>query len=115
MGGSEQKRDPVVDYRFSLANERTFLAYLRTSLALDAGALAVEFLTDVATEGWRRVAALVLAALAFLVGVAGYRRWWVNEQAMRRGETLPASWLPPVLAVAVTAASAIVLVLVIVE
>ncbi|GAM70385.1 inner membrane protein [Vibrio sp. JCM 19236] len=33
------------DYRFSLANERTYLAWIRTALALLAGAIAVDQLT----------------------------------------------------------------------
>ncbi|WP_031507791.1 YidH family protein, partial [Streptomyces megasporus] len=36
------------DYRFSLANERTFLAWIRTALALVGGGLAVnQFLTGI--------------------------------------------------------------------
>ncbi|TNY37825.1 YidH family protein [Thermomonospora catenispora] len=116
MDDADRRRDTVVDYRFSLANERTFLAYVRTALALNAGALAVvQLLPDVATAGWRRLAAVVLAALGLVVVVAGYRRWSVNERAMRRGEALPDSWLTPVLAVAVTVVSAVVVVLVVVE
>ncbi len=30
------------DYRFTLANERTFLAWIRTALALMAGAVGVD-------------------------------------------------------------------------
>ncbi|MBA9002325.1 YidH family protein [Thermomonospora cellulosilytica] len=109
-----EERDTVVDYRFSLANERTFLAYVRTALALNAGALAVvQLLPDVATAGWRRVAAVMLAVLGLVVVLAGYRRWSANERAMRRGEPLPDSWLTPILAVAVTVVSAVVAVLVI--
>src|SRR5690606_16097812 len=116
MDDADRRRDTVVDYRFSLANERTFLAYVRTALALNAGALAVvQLLPDVATAGWRRRAAVVLAALGLVVVVAGGRRWSVNERAMRRGEALPDSWLTPVLAVAVTVVSAVVVVLVVVE
>lgn len=103
-------REP--DYRFSLANERTFLAYLRTALALDAGALAiVQFLTDVGTEEARRVAGALLSLTGLVAAVAGYRRWRVNQDAMRRGEALPASSVPLTLAVAVALASAVALLL----
>jgi putative membrane protein len=96
------------DYRYSLANERTFLAYVRTALALDAGALAVvQLLPDVATAGWRRAAAVALAVLGLVIVLAGYRRWSLNQRAMRRGEPLPDTWLAPMLAVTVAAASAV--------
>ncbi|WP_106400959.1 YidH family protein [Actinocorallia populi] len=96
------------DYRFSLANERTFLAYVRTALALDAGALAiVQLLPDVATSGLRRAAAVALAVLGLVIVLAGYRRWSLNQRAMRRGQPLPRTWLTPILAISVAAASAV--------
>ncbi|SEG53807.1 putative membrane protein [Thermomonospora echinospora] len=108
-----QGRDEEPDYRFSLANERTFLAYVRTALALDAGGLAVvQLLPDVATAAWRRAAAVALAVLGLAVMIAGYRRWSLNQRAMRRGEPLPDSWLMPVLALAVAVASGTVVLLV---
>ncbi|MEO3787386.1 DUF202 domain-containing protein [Actinocorallia sp. B10E7] len=101
------------DYRFSLANERTFLAYVRTALAMEAGALAVvQLLPDVANEQWRRAAAVVLAILGLVVVVSGYRRWALNQRAMRRGQPLPDTWLIPILTTAVTIASAVVILLV---
>jgi len=101
------------DYRFSLANERTFLAYVRTALAMEAGALAVvQLLPDVASEQWRRVAAVVLAVLGLVVAVSGYRRWASNQRAMRRGRPLPDTWLIPVLTASVAVASAVVVLLV---
>ncbi|ACY98287.1 MULTISPECIES: YidH family protein [Thermomonospora] len=101
------------DYRFSLANERTFLAYMRTALAVDVGGLAVvQLLPDVATAAWRRGVAVALALLGLVLAVAGYRRWSQNQRAMRRGEPLPESWLMPMLATAAALASAAVVVLV---
>lgn len=117
MGGPDcadrQRDETEPDYRFSLANERTFLAYVRTALALDAGGLAVvQLLPDVATAAWRRATAVALAILALVVVVAGYRRWSQNQRAMRRGEPLPDSWLMPMLTVAIALASAVVVLLV---
>lgn len=101
------------DYRFSLANERTFLAYVRTALAMQAGALAVvQLLADVASEQWRRGAAVVLAILGLVVVVSGYRRWASNQRAMRRGRPLPDTWLIPILTASVAVASAVVILLV---
>lgn len=77
------------DYRFTLANERTFLAWLRTSLALVAGAVALDAL---ATDYSRAVVQAVAGALVVL-GAAGtvlaWVRWSANERAIRRGDPLP--------------------------
>ena len=84
------------DYRFSLANERTFLAWLRTGLALIGGGLAVaQFLSG----GLIRAAlALVLLALGGLVAVRAVDHWARCERAIRRGAELPPSRFPAVLA-----------------
>ncbi len=104
--GSEDGTEP--DYRFTLANERTFLAYLRTALALDAGGLAVvQFLTGLATPQARRATGAFLAVSGLVAAVAGYRRWRANQRAMRLGRPLPPSSVPLTLAVVVALASAI--------
>ena len=76
----------------SFAAERTYLAYLRTSLALLAtGVAVVGALPDAGHEGIRRVMGVVLV-LAALVTVIGARsRWRRVEQIMRRGGPLPRS------------------------
>ena len=80
------------DYRFTLANERTFLAWVRTSLALAAGGLgAVALIPDF--FGARTLGVLLLA-LAFATALTSYRRWALAETAMRLGEPLPRSRLP---------------------
>nr|WP_205863712.1 DUF202 domain-containing protein [Planosporangium mesophilum] len=88
------------DYRFSLANERTFLAWLRTGLALIGGGLAVaQFLSGGLA---RDVLALVLLALGGLVAVRALDHWARCERAIRRGAELPPSRFPAVLALLVT-------------
>ena len=85
------------DYRFSLANERTFLAWIRTALALLAGAVAViQFLPTSALSGLRTAFAAVLAIGGTVLPVVAYRRWSVVQRAMRNDRPLP---FTPLLAV----------------
>jgi putative membrane protein len=88
---------PLIDYRFSLANERTYLAWTRTALALIAGGVAV--LRLLADSGVGFIAAYVLVGLGVLVSLAGLRRWRLNEQAMMNGRALEPTRLPIVLAI----------------
>lgn len=86
------------DYRFSLANERTFLAWIRTALALTAGGLgAISLLPDLFGS---EALGLMLLALAFATAGTAYRRWALNETAMRLNQPLPPSRLPLIVAVA---------------
>ena len=89
------------DYRFSFANERTFLAWIRTALALIAGGLGVE--TVLPQFGGRKELGLLLLVLGMAVGATSYRRWARNERALRTGSPLPPSNLPSLLAVGVAA------------
>ncbi|WP_369201533.1 YidH family protein [Streptomyces sp. PU-14G] len=101
------------DYRFSLANERTFLAWIRTSLALVAGGIAVDqFLTGL-RWGARTTVAIVLLAGAVLCAFRAVNHWVRCERAMRRGEDLPASRFPVVLAAATAAAAVLVIAVVV--
>ncbi|MBG6224949.1 putative membrane protein [Arthrobacter sp. CAN_A2] len=87
------------DPRFTLANERTFLAWIRTALALLAGGVAVEaFTTDTFASPVRTGLAVVLLLLAMVLAVAAGLRWLAVERAMRRQAPLPLSILVPVLA-----------------
>ena len=86
------------DARFSFANERTFLAWNRTALALIAAGLAVTtLLPKLELDYGRRIIGVPLIALGALLAWTSYRRWEDNERAMRLGEPLPASNLPRVL------------------
>ncbi|MEV0009966.1 DUF202 domain-containing protein [Streptomyces sp. NPDC051840] len=101
------------DYRFSLANERTFLAWIRTALALIGGGFAVDqFLPDL-VWGVRVGLALGLIAAGVLCSLRAVNHWVRCERAMRRGEDLPTSRFPAVLSlvVAVVAAAMVVVVL----
>lgn len=77
------------DYRFSLANERTFLAWIRTALALIAAAVAlVQLVPEFRIPGAREVIGVALAVLAAVIAAMAYRRWEANERAMRTGGSL---------------------------
>ena len=93
------KRPPyegeVPDYRFTLANERTMLAWIRTALALLAGGIAISSFV----EGFSLLRHMMGMALILLAGsLAGlaYRQWDRNERAMWQNERLPRSPVPVV-------------------
>ncbi len=101
------------DPRFSFANERTFLAWVRTSLALLAAGIAVEaFLPDSEGAGGTVLAA-AFVGLGALMSAAAFFRWMTAERALRLGEALPAPQLAPVLASGVAVLGVLGLVLVV--
>jgi putative membrane protein len=108
---SQTPEPPQVDYRFTLANERTFLAWVRTCLAFVAGGIAVSELVSGA-RAVREVLALVLVAAGAVGAVLAYRRWTTIETTMRRGGPLPSSPLPRVVALVLVAVAAVAAVLV---
>jgi putative membrane protein len=90
------------DYRFSLANERTFLAWIRTGLALLAGGLAcAQFLPPLPIEHLREVIAIALLLLGGVVALRAVDHWARTERAMRLGTELPRSRFPAILAIVV--------------
>jgi putative membrane protein len=100
------------DYRFSLANERTFLAWIRTALALVGGGFAVDqFLPDL-SGGVRAALAVALLAVGALCALRAVNHWVRCERAMRRGEDLPVSRFPALLTLVVGVVAVTMLVLV---
>ncbi len=88
------------DYRYSLANERTYLAWVRTSLALIAGGIAIRiFLSDVGGSWLLVVAAIGFTVLGGVLAVTSYRHWQHVQQAMRDGVDLPTQRGPLILTV----------------
>lgn len=94
------------DYRFTLANERTFLAWVRTALAiLAAGVLLEQYSKSFAPEHIVVTIAVGLCMLAASLFAVAYFHWRNVELAMRLKTTLPQSPLLGVLAVAGMVAS----------
>lgn len=84
----QQGKEP--DYRFSLANERTFLAWIRTALAIAAGAVLIHQFGGALNPAWlHRSIPVALAALAAWLAAMAYRRWKAYEMAMRHDRPLP--------------------------
>lgn len=111
---SDEGQEP--DYRFTLANERTFLAYIRTSLALLAGGVAVEqIVPSFGVPGVRATLSVLLLTLASFVAAASYRRWRLTERAMRRQGPLPPTRLPLALGVSLSATAVGILAVVVVK
>jgi putative membrane protein len=79
------------DARFSFANERTFLAWIRTALALVAAGVAVDAFDLSLPDRTQRGLAALLVLLGLLCAVASWVRWARAERAMRRQEPLPAA------------------------
>jgi putative membrane protein len=90
------------DARFTFANERTFLAWNRTALALIGGGLAAGKLLDFDSELVRLLVALPPIVLGGILALTSYRRWEANERAMRLKEPLPVigppRFVPPAIA-----------------
>ncbi len=83
----EQGQDP--DYRFSLANERTYLAWIRTALALLAGAIGIDqLMPDLADPAIRILISSFLCVCSGLLALFAYRRWAQNERAIRNNSQL---------------------------
>jgi len=104
------------DYRFSLANERTFLAWIRTALALLAGGVAVvQLVPAFKFPGGRLTLGVILVVLSLVVGTASYFRWVANERAMRLDRSLEHSLVPRLLAGGLTVVALLALIMVVVS
>jgi putative membrane protein len=101
------------DYRFTLANERTFLAWVRTALALAAGGLASVGLLDEFPGA--DLLGLGLLALSFVTAASAYRRWALAERSMRLHEPLPSSKLPMMMAIGTAVVALVAAVLLVVD
>src|SRR3954447_21371419 len=105
MGDSEP------DPRFTLANERTFLAWIRTALALIGGGLAASQLLTGRSRAEELIVSLVPIALGAWLALTAHGRWARTPRPLRAGEPLPADaprFLPLVIAAMAIVIAAIV-------
>ncbi|NYG59907.1 putative membrane protein [Nocardioides daedukensis] len=98
------------DYRFSLANERTFLAWIRTSLALLAAGVAVDVVDLSLSATSQHLLAVLLVSAGLVTSVASWVRWALAERAMRRREPLPSFGTGLTFTLVVVAAAIVVLI-----
>ncbi|BBY19880.1 hypothetical protein MSTO_00850 [Mycobacterium stomatepiae] len=104
------------DYRFTMANERTFLSWQRTALGLLAAAVAlVQLVPEMTVPGARRLLGLALVVLALLTSGMGLLRWQQADHAMRRGDALPRHPSPAYLAVGLSIVGLVALALIILK
>ncbi len=104
------------DYRFTLANERTFLAWQRTALGLLAAAVAVvQLVPEMSIAGARHVLGIILALLALLTAGMGILRWEQVDRAMRRDLPLPRHPTPVYLGIGLVVVGLLTLGLVVVK
>ncbi len=88
--GSSAESAPT-DPRVLLANERTFLAWMRTSLALLAAAAAVTAVDLPMSLIVQRTLSVALAVIALVTMAAGWHSWRRREEALHRRQELPPS------------------------
>lgn len=109
---SESSQASEPDVRFLYANERTFLAYNRTSLALVTAGLAItQLLPPFDVPGGRRMIGLPLIAMGTVMSIASLFQWKRNERAMRLGRPLPKSVLPMLVTIVVAVSAVVALLL----
>ncbi|MGB3258997.1 MAG: DUF202 domain-containing protein [Ornithinimicrobium sp.] len=99
------------DPRFSLANERTFLSWIRTALALLAGGIAVEAFA-VLEDPYRQGVAILLLVLGMLVSGGAFMRWIGVERAIRHQAPLPLPLIAPVLGIGAALGALVVIVVI---
>jgi putative membrane protein len=89
------------DPRFTLANERTFLAWIRTALAFVAAGVALEALVPGLQPGFRLAASIILILTGIATPIQAWLGWMSIERALRERRPLPSPALALPVGVAV--------------
>ncbi|MFJ9989387.1 YidH family protein [Pseudomonas putida] len=96
-----QNHGEAPDPRFTLANERTFLAWIRTGLAFLAAAMALELIPDtLLADSSKRLAVIAALLVVIFIGLSSALRWRSIELALRTRRPLPMTGLIPLLSLA---------------
>jgi putative membrane protein len=77
------------DPRFSLANERTFLAWIRTAMSFVLAGIALEALDPPVLQPLRVIAAGIFVFLGLISSLYGFATWAISERALRNRAPLP--------------------------
>ena len=95
--GEDDGTEP--DPRFTFANERTFLAWSRTALALVVAGLGIVQLLPPfpGVPYGRHLLGVPLIVFGAVVAVTAYREWSRSQRAMRHGQPLPRSIMPVIM------------------
>ena len=103
MTSDESEGDcPPLDYRFTLANERTFLAWIRTALGLLAGGVAVQTLVQPFHRiGVRHTLAATCLVFAVVLAIGAYVHWKDVQERMEAGKPLTRTFMVPLLSVGI--------------
>jgi putative membrane protein len=114
--GDDDAPEVEPDYRFTLANERTFLAWQRTALGLLAAAVAVvQLIPELSIAGARHALGILLGLLAILTAGMGILRWRQIDLAMRRDQPLPRHPTPAYLGIGLVVVGLLTVVLIVVK
>jgi putative membrane protein len=100
---AEDKEGKEPDPRFTFANERTFLAWSRTALALVVAGLGIVQLLPPfpGVPAGRHLLGVPLIVFGAILAVVAYGEWVRNQRALRRGKPLPRSIMPWILSATV--------------
>ena len=114
-GAADDGTEP--DPRYTFANERTFLAWSRTALALVvAGLGVVQLLPPFPGVPWgRHVLGVPLILFGAVVALVAYGEWVKSQRAMRHGQSLPRSVMPSLLTAVITIVAVIAAVVILVS
>jgi putative membrane protein len=111
----ERQEGEEPDERFTLANERTYLAWIRTAMALVGGGLAAGQLLEFESDVARLAVALPPIVLGAVLALTSYRRWQANQHALRTGAPLPTGGPPQILAIGIAALGVVVATIVVID
>lgn len=104
---SEEEATVEPDYRYSLANERTFLAWIRTGLGLIAGGVAVEQFATL-SQGWiEKVVGVIGVLLGGILAGWALQHWRRVQRAIERDEPLPPQPAAPLISVGIVVIAAL--------